>query len=47
MEICQNRSLTGTAGVVELGVIEFRPRREIQTLSLKSEGLHDKNMSTL
>lgn len=38
IEICQNWSLTGTAGVVELGVIEFRPRREIQTLSLKSEG---------
>lgn len=36
IEICQNNSLTGKAGVIELGFIEFRPRKEIKKVRLIS-----------
>lgn len=34
--ICQSAALTGTAQVIELGLIEFRPRREIKTFVLEA-----------
>ncbi len=34
--ICQDNFLTGSARAIELGFIEFRPRREIKTVSLIS-----------
>ncbi len=35
-EICQNSSVTGMAKVIEAGIVEFRPRREIKTFNLKN-----------
>lgn len=35
--ICQNSSVTGMTKVIEAGIIEFRPRKEIKKFGLKND----------
>lgn len=37
VNICQNSSITGKARVIEIGIIEFRPRKEIQRIGLNNQ----------
>jgi hypothetical protein len=37
VNISQNSTVTGKAKVIELGIIEFRPRKEIKSFGLNNQ----------